>query len=136
MDSANPDRHRLIKRHLTRWTFTESPTSIYFGGGTPGLWKTSSVALVLKEIDAFLKIKKETEITLEANPHEVTLDLAREWVNLGINRISLGTQSFHQHYLNHLKRHHTPEQARKGHLQGACASIPAHRSRVPGLRRL
>ena len=79
--------------------------TIYIGGGTPS---TMSVELLRRIIDA---IRQETqdsdlEVTIEANPGDITLEKARAWRALGINRLSIGIQSFNDHLLQLLGRRH------------------------------
>ena len=79
--------------------------TIYIGGGTPS---TMSVELLRRIIGA---IKPDTqdaeiEVTIEANPGDITLEKARAWRALGINRLSIGIQSFNDHLLQLLGRRH------------------------------
>ena len=79
--------------------------TIYIGGGTPS---TMSVELLRRIIDA---IRQETqdsdlEVTIEANPGDITLEKAKAWRALGINRLSIGIQSFNDHLLQLLGRRH------------------------------
>lgn len=79
--------------------------TIYIGGGTPS---TMSVELLRRIIDA---IRQETqdsnlEVTIEANPGDITLEKAIAWRALGINRLSIGIQSFNDHLLQLLGRRH------------------------------
>jgi len=84
--------------------------TIYFGGGTPSLLPPEAIAQLL---DGFLKsadpgpaARGDREITLEANPEDVTPDHARAWRAAGINRVSLGAQSFDDHVLQWMHRSH------------------------------
>jgi len=84
--------------------------TIYFGGGTPSLLPPEAIAQLL---DGFLKsadpgpaARGDREITLEANPEDVTPDHARAWRAAGINRVSLGAQSFDDHVLTWMHRSH------------------------------
>jgi oxygen-independent coproporphyrinogen-3 oxidase len=85
--------------------------SIYFGGGTPSLWDPAQVARVLAEIRALWKVKAGAEITLEANPG--TTDEARfsAFRESGVNRLSIGVQSFAPAQLVSLGRKHSPHDA-------------------------
>lgn len=84
--------------------------SIYFGGGTPSLLSLSALAEILVQVKAFFVVDKTTEITLEANPGTLNLDYCRALAELGINRVSLGAQSFHNAILAQIGRIHTAEQ--------------------------
>jgi oxygen-independent coproporphyrinogen-3 oxidase len=90
--------------------------SIYFGGGTPSLLQPERLAGLLAEIADQVPIRKEAEITLEANPGTVTADSLQASRAAGINRISLGIQSFDDHFLTCLGRIHTAEQSRQAFL--------------------
>jgi putative oxygen-independent coproporphyrinogen III oxidase len=87
--------------------------SLYFGGGTPGLWAPWAIKAIISYISEVFEVESGAEITLEANPAELTLERARAWIEAGVNRLSLGTQSFNQVRLKALGRTHTPAQARQ-----------------------
>ena len=87
--------------------------SIYFGGGTPSLLKPKQLATLLEGIDTLATIQADAEITLEANPGTVDLNSLKEFRNAGINRISLGIQSFDDRFLNRLGRIHSAQQSRQ-----------------------
>lgn len=80
--------------------------SIYFGGGTPSQLQIKEIALLLDSINKHYDIDTNAEITLEANPDDVTPDFAHNLRNLGFNRISLGVQSFNDQILKMLNRRH------------------------------
>lgn len=81
--------------------------SIYFGGGTPFLFGPDRTQAVLEKVSS-LHVSDDCEITLEANPETVTRTCLQEYRSIGINRLSLGAQSFFQEQLQILQRHHTP----------------------------
>jgi oxygen-independent coproporphyrinogen-3 oxidase len=85
--------------------------TIYFGGGTPSLLPTEQISFILEEINNTNNIKPQAEITLEANPEDINNRKARELFDLGINRISLGVQSFDNEILKKLNRAHSKEDA-------------------------
>src|SRR5438067_11339646 len=71
--------------------------TIYLGGGTPSLLPPEALsALLTSVLDAFraTSLRDAVEVTIEANPEDVTLEHATAWRNAGINRVSLGAQSF------------------------------------------
>ena len=80
--------------------------SIYFGGGTPSQLQIKEIAILLDSINKHYDIDTNAEITLEANPDDVTPDFAHNLRNLGFNRISLGIQSFNDQILKMLNRRH------------------------------
>ena len=102
----------LRLRIAQRPAWTERPLdSIYLGGGTPSLWEPREVGRVLEGIAGLLPLAADAEISLEANP-EVT-DTARlaGYRAAGVNRLSLGIQSFEPAVLTTLGRSHSPSDA-------------------------
>jgi oxygen-independent coproporphyrinogen-3 oxidase len=85
--------------------------TIYFGGGTPSLFAPESFARFLTQVRALAPIDEEAEITLEADPATVTLEKLYGYRALGINRLSVGVQSFQPTLLKTLGRIHSPEDA-------------------------
>lgn len=89
---------------------TEYLASIYFGGGTPSLLTSAELEEIFEEIRKYWKINTETEITLEANPDDITAEKVTTWVKAGINRLSVGIQSFDTEDLAWMNRAHTETQ--------------------------
>ena len=87
--------------------------TIFMGGGTPSLFAPEDLDRLLSSLRALLNIKPDTEITLEANPGTVDQSRFQEYRNLGINRLSLGIQSFNNQNLTSLGRIHDGGDARK-----------------------
>jgi oxygen-independent coproporphyrinogen III oxidase len=85
--------------------------TLYFGGGTPSLWRIDALARVIDAIAARFGICSEAEITLEANPNQVTEQNLADWAAAGINRLSIGCQSFQPRMLHALRRNHDAAQA-------------------------
>ena len=88
-------------------------SSIYFGGGTPSLMPLGMIDKILKQIFSFYDVKKDAEITLEVNPKTVDENKIKNFCNLGINRISIGIQSFDDDELKFLGRVHNSADALK-----------------------
>ncbi|MCL2784751.1 MAG: radical SAM family heme chaperone HemW [Propionibacteriaceae bacterium] len=88
-------------------------TTIFFGGGTPTVLETFDFEYILEAISEFFNVAPDAEITTEANPETLTLQGLKELRALGINRLSLGVQSFVPHVLNTLDRSHTPGHVRQ-----------------------
>ncbi len=86
--------------------------SIYIGGGTPSLLSLEQVARLLKVIARRFRLH-DAEITIEANSDDVTTDLVHSWHDVGINRVSLGVQSFNDETLRYLGRRHDAATARR-----------------------
>lgn len=92
---------------LYRHYFKAEPIeSIYFGGGTPSLLHPSAVTEVLNKIYSYFLIKKNVEITLEINPGTVDAQKLIDYRQVGVNRLSIGVQSFHDEDLIFLTRIH------------------------------
>ena len=92
---------------------TEPVSTIYFGGGTPSLLSASQIELILRKIHSLYKVEDEAEITLEANPGDLTKEYLRELRDTGINRLSIGIQSFDNNNLRLIGRRHTAEEAKE-----------------------
>ena len=89
----------------------EKITSIYFGGGTPSLLNEKEISSFLELISTEFNIE-DPEITLEANPDDLTNQKIAELNNAGINRLSIGVQSFFDQDLKMLNRAHDSSMAR------------------------
>ncbi|WP_339752137.1 radical SAM family heme chaperone HemW [Algoriphagus aquimarinus] len=85
--------------------------TIYFGGGTPSLLKPKLIEKILNQI-AKTYNSNWKEVTLEANPDDLSEDNLRSWQNLGIDRLSLGIQSFDEEVLKFYNRAHSAEESR------------------------
>ena len=81
-------------------------TSIFFGGGTPSLITPQNISRIIDKINELWSISLNCEISLEANPNTQTPTLFQDLKNAGINRLSLGVQSFDDNYLKFLGRTH------------------------------
>lgn len=86
-------------------------TSIFIGGGTPSLFSGNGIGQLLDGIAKQLNITADTEITLEANPGTVDEQHFRDYYQLGVNRLSVGIQSFNKQQLKRLGRIHNPADA-------------------------
>lgn len=96
---------------LTQDKAEETIETIYFGGGTPSLLEPSELNSILAKLHQHFHIGHDAEITLEANPDDIHLSKARTWIDEGINRLSIGIQSFRETDLQWMNRSHTAEQA-------------------------
>lgn len=93
---------------------TKAPlTSIFIGGGTPSLFKGKSYGKLFSAVDQLLGINADCEITLEANPGTVDAENFRAFRDAGINRLSLGIQSFDDDKLKSLGRIHGGDEAKR-----------------------
>ncbi len=89
----------------------EPVETIYFGGGTPSLCTIAELQQILETIYRSYKVAADAEITLEANPDDISLEKLSGWKETGINRLSIGIQSFFEEDLRWMNRAHSAEQA-------------------------
>jgi oxygen-independent coproporphyrinogen-3 oxidase len=85
--------------------------TIYFGGGTPSLCSTAEIRSILQQLRTRFTVSPDAEITLEANPDDITAEKLQEWKLAGITRLSIGIQSFFEEDLVWMNRAHNSEQA-------------------------
>lgn len=85
--------------------------TIYFGGGTPSLCTVEEIQGILETIRSSYGVTREAELTLEANPDDITEEKLTGWKNAGINRLSIGIQSFFEEDLKWMNRAHNARQA-------------------------
>ncbi len=91
---------------------TEKIETIYFGGGTPSILTSAEIAEIIKNLNKF-SITDNVEITLEANPDDIVETSLKEWEALGINRLSVGIQTFSDTELKWMNRAHNKDDALK-----------------------
>ncbi len=87
--------------------------TIYFGGGTPSRLQISDIRLLINEVYKHYKVAENPEITLEANPDDLSENYLIELSEIGINRLSIGIQSFFEDDLKMMNRAHNSEEAKK-----------------------
>jgi oxygen-independent coproporphyrinogen-3 oxidase len=88
-------------------------SSVFFGGGTPSLFKPSNIKKILEKLDTHYEINKNAEITLEINPRTVELEKLKQFLKAGVNRASIGIQSFSERKLKFYGRNSTSRDGRK-----------------------
>lgn len=81
--------------------------TIYFGGGTPSLLAAPELEKVMQRLRHTFLFSNDPELTLEANPDDITIEKLSEWGSLGFNRLSIGVQSFSDDVLKYLTRRHS-----------------------------
>ncbi len=91
----------------------EEVETIYFGGGTPSLLSSDEIIKIIDELAIFHKINRDAEITLEANPDDITSEKIRKLRQTPINRFSIGIQSFFNDDLKYLNRIHSGSEAER-----------------------
>jgi len=107
--------HEQLSHELERFSATkESIETLFIGGGTPSTVSPELYKPIFELLKPYLK--KNVEITTEANPNSSTYSWLKGMKELGVNRISFGVQSFNEKKLKELNRSHTPKQAKKAIL--------------------
>ncbi len=115
-------RKKIISALLTeiklRFTYLKNETiqTIYFGGGTPSLLFPNEIQQIIDNISLFFSLSNNIEITLEANPNNLTKEYIEHLSATSVNRLSIGIQSFHDSDLQILGRIHTAKQAEESIL--------------------
>lgn len=89
---------------------TEAST-IYLGGGTPSQLTIQQLRQIFEALYIYNKVEKDTEVTIEVNPDDITEEYAKALTTLPVNRISMGIQTFDDQRLRFLRRRHTSDQA-------------------------
>jgi oxygen-independent coproporphyrinogen-3 oxidase len=87
--------------------------TIYFGGGTPSILEIEELNRLMQHLHQYFTVDPSAEITLEANPDDVTDAKLKGWEQLGINRLSIGIQSLFEEDLRWMNRAHTADEAKQ-----------------------
>jgi oxygen-independent coproporphyrinogen III oxidase len=98
----------LLPNDVIRTTEIET---IYFGGGTPSLLDTQDLDAIFTALNQKFTIAKNAEITIEANPDDINPTVLQQWKTFGINRLSVGLQSFDEAELKWMNRAHNATQS-------------------------
>jgi len=107
---------KAIKKEIALTNdFIDEPVieSIYFGGGTPSLLSADEFAGIIESIHQKFRVTPNAEITLEANPDDINSTILSRWLNAGVNRLSVGIQSFDDNELRWMNRSHNASQSLK-----------------------
>ncbi len=99
--------------HALPWVWGRRVSSIFFGGGTPSLFSARSIDRLLSDIRSRIPVTADAEITLEANPGTFESQKFHDFRSAGINRLSIGVQSFNDAHLKALGRIHGADEARR-----------------------
>jgi len=100
-------------REIAAFDGPDRADTLFFGGGTPSLVPPADLERVLEAVRRRFRLAPDAEITLEANPDDVTTERVSAWRGLGVNRLSLGVQSFDDRVLAWLGRRHDADGARR-----------------------
>ena len=113
--------------HWRAWTGPREVGSVHFGGGTPSLLSEAQLGRLLGAVDAQWGLPGNAEVALEANPNAVGPDAVSAWSRAGLNRLSVGVQSFDDAVLARLGRDHGGAEARSAleTALGAMRSVSA-----------
>ncbi len=114
IEALIPDFVDALSREIELWgrrLARPAVSSIFFGGGTPSYLPAGDICGLLAKIRDSATVIDDAEITLEANPDDVTNAKAHAWRDAGFNRISIGVQSFNEAMLASLWRRHTADSA-------------------------
>ena len=101
----------LFEIELRKEYVNEPIRTIYFGGGTPSLLSEDQIKLIVSKISAHYNLNELVEFTLEANPDDINGINLASWKKMGINRLSIGIQSFQQDALTWMNRAHEVNQS-------------------------
>lgn len=111
------DYIRLLKKEISSKGYLFQPKqiqSLYFGGGTPSLIPAEYIVEIIEELAKYgYTTGPQTEVTIEINPATVDRDKLRVYLQAGVNRFSVGAQTFSDRLLKMVKREHNSEQTRE-----------------------
>src|SRR5215831_1578429 len=97
----------ICEEAVLRHVYINEPVhTVYFGGGTPSLLQIEDLRVITKQLHSLFTITDDAEITLEANPDDITKEKLSGWKAVGINRLSIGVQSFFEEDLHWMNRAH------------------------------
>ena len=114
LPSLIPDFCYALKNEIASRSNTFSGkiiNTIYFGGGTPSILDVDCIGEIINEIHKHYKVNPDAEITLEANPENINREYLLALKRIGVNRLSIGIQSFDDEILKFLKRRHSASNA-------------------------
>jgi len=101
-------------REITTCRGPARAATVFLGGGTPSLLRPTSLERIFEALRSRFEFADNVEITIEANPDDISLELVSAWKAIGITRVSLGVQSFDDAVLRYLGRRHDAEAAYGG----------------------
>jgi len=102
----------ILEMELRKDVFShDSISSIYFGGGTPSLLSSNELNIILDHLHQHFNVDSDAEITLEANPDDLSQEKIKQFAQSSINRLSIGVQSFRDSDLKFMHRVHNSAQA-------------------------
>lgn len=114
MERLIPEFVQALVREIEAWGHLLGPVrvpTLFFGGGTPSLLAAEDIGRILDAARHAFRMDRDAEVSLEANPDDVTLPKLRRLRDVGINRLSMGVQSFDDVLLQAIDRRHSADQA-------------------------
>lgn len=102
-----------IRLRMTHKSAPKSIKTLYFGGGTPSLLHELEMKLILDTLGEFIHLSDLEEFTVEANPDDIDAEHLESWKALGVNRLSIGVQSFDDADLKWMNRAHNADESQK-----------------------
>ena len=105
---ASLEKEIILRKN---YLHNEDVETIYFGGGTPSLIETSFINRLMKVIRKEYNVSTDAEVTVEANPDDLTIEKCEQLYSAGVNRLSIGIQSFSDADLKFMNRAHNSKQA-------------------------
>ncbi|MDI3545615.1 MAG: oxygen-independent coproporphyrinogen oxidase [Rikenellaceae bacterium] len=110
-DTKNQFLDALINEiEIKNFLLSKNIKTIYLGGGTPSMLSINDLGKIFDKILINHQLDKNAEITIEANPEDINIELVKGWQKIGINRVSLGVQNINEKHLQFLGRKHTKKQ--------------------------
>ncbi len=113
----------LIGRPRVEHGMTGAAATLYFGGGTPSLLRPEQISALAEKAIQVFNIKNVAEFTVEINPDDATPDYLQGLRSVGVDRLSIGIQSFFDDDLQRVNRRHTSQQAKQGVLEAQRAGF-------------
>lgn len=133
-NDAMQDRYfDALLREIDARADGESVDTLYFGGGTPSRTRRHYLEQVASRISGRFAVTPDAEFSIEANPEDVTADTIDSWRSIGVNRISIGVQSFHDRELRPLGRVHGRDLAHNAVTLAASSGIRTSLDLILGL---
>jgi len=126
MERLIPEFVQALLREMDAWGALLGPVrvpTIFFGGGTPSLLPPGDVARILDAAGRVFRVDTDAEVTLEANPDDLTEARLRQHRERGVNRLSMGVQSFDDGLLRSLDRRHTADEAADAYRMARAAGF-------------
>lgn len=133
-NDAMQDRYfEALQREIEARAGGENIDTVYFGGGTPSRTRREHLENITRSIGARFAVEPAAEFSIEANPEDVTADTISFWRSLGIDRLSIGVQSFHDDELRPLGRVHGGTLAREAVALAVASGIRTSLDLILGL---